>query len=126
MSRDPEQLRPQADFAPAIRRARLDQVTIYEITESELEALERGSPDSLFLNFAVALLSMAISLSVTFATTEIKSIQILCVLTILCAIGYVLGLLFLLLWWRNYRSMGALATTIRKRLPPDEGRSLSP
>lgn len=104
----------------------MDQVTIYEITESELEALERGSPDSLFLNFAVALLSMAISLSVTFATTEIKSIQILCVLTILCAIGYVLGLLFLLLWWRNYRSMGALATTIRKRLPPDEGRSLSP
>jgi hypothetical protein len=35
------------DLPPAIRRARLEQLTIYDVTESELEILERGSPDAL-------------------------------------------------------------------------------
>ena len=41
------------EFQPEIRRARFDRLTIYEVSESELEVLARGSPDSIYLNFAV-------------------------------------------------------------------------
>ncbi len=61
------------DLDPAIHRVRLDKLRIFEISEAELEALERGSPDSIFLNLAIAVLSVAISFSVTIATTKIEN-----------------------------------------------------
>ncbi len=50
-----------SEFLPAIRRARIDNLTIYEISDAELNILERGSPDSIYLNVAIALISSAIS-----------------------------------------------------------------
>lgn len=112
------------EFLPAIRRARFDRLTIYEVSDRELDLLERGSPDSLFLNFAIALLSIAISLSVTFATTKIESDRNFIVLVLITIVGYVIGLFLLILWFRNHKSVLTVAKTIRERLPPegtDEG-----
>lgn len=114
------------EFLPAVRRAPFGELTLYEITESELELLERGPPDSLFLNFAISLLSVAISLSVTFATSTIPSDRAFMVLVLLTIVGYVAGLLLLILWWRTHRSKLAVAAAIRLRLPPksiEEARS---
>lgn len=67
----PERSREQdsrEDGLLPIRRAPLQRLTIYEVEESELAILERGSPDTVFLNIAVALLSVSVSLSVALLT----------------------------------------------------------
>ncbi len=47
------------ELQPIIRRARLEQVIIYEVSESELELLAHGFANSTYLNFAIGLLSAA-------------------------------------------------------------------
>lgn len=56
-------------FLPAVRRARIERLDIYEISETELQILERGSPDSILLNFAIFLVSIAVSFLVALLTT---------------------------------------------------------
>ncbi len=101
---------------PAMRRARLGTLTIYEISEVELEVIERGSPESIFLNFAIFLLSAAISFSVALATTTISSDRTFLVFVVITVIGYLAGFLLLIIWWRSHRSTKTITQTIRKRL----------
>jgi hypothetical protein len=82
---------------PAIHRVRLDKLTIFEITESELDALEQGSPESLFLNLAVGVISIAISFSISLATTQIESVKTYSFFVIITVVGYLAGLTFGLL-----------------------------
>lgn len=101
---------------PAIRRGRLETLTIYEVSEAELETIERGTPESVFLNFAIFLLSVAISFSVTLATVTIASdrtFQVFVIVTLVCYLG---GLILLAIWGRSYRSIRRTTQTIRERL----------
>lgn len=104
---------------PAIHRVRIDKIMIYDITEAELESLERGSPDSLFLNFSIAVLSIAISFSAALATTKIDSIFVFTVFVVLTVVGYLAGLVLLCLWWRTHTSVKSVAKDIRGRLIPE-------
>jgi hypothetical protein len=106
-------------FLPEIRRARFDKLTIYEISDSELDVLEKGSPDSTYLDFAIGLLSAAIAFSITLATTEITSTKTFSVFTIAIILGYLFGLLLLILWWKNHTSVSSVVKNIRSRLPPE-------
>jgi len=110
-------------LVPAIHRARLDKLSIFEISESELETLERGSPDALFLNLAIFVLSVAISFSIAIATTTIESTRVFIVFVIVTVIGYIAGISFGLLWWRSYKSVKSVAKQIRSRLPPEGVRA---
>ena len=104
---------------PAIHRVPLDKLVIFEITEAELESLERGSPESLYLNLAVAVLSTAISFSVSLATTTIESIRTFCVFVVIAVVGYLAGLTLGLLWWQSRRSLKKVAREIRRRNVPE-------
>lgn len=106
-------------FLPEIRRARFDKLTIYEISESELDILEKGSPSSTYLDFAIGLLSAAIAFSITLASTDINSTKIFSVFVISVILGYLFGLVFLILWWKNYTSVSGVVNIIRNRLPPE-------
>ena len=106
------------EFLPEIRRARIDRLVIFEVSETELDILQRGSPESIFLNFAVFLLSTAISFSAALATTTIESTKTFAVFVVLTAIGYVGGVLLLLLWLWNRQSISQVITVIRGRQPP--------
>ncbi len=64
------------EFLPAVRRARIGRLNIYEVSDSELQLLERGSPESLYLNFAIFLLSAALSFLTALFTTEIPSARL--------------------------------------------------
>jgi hypothetical protein len=110
---------PPTEFLPEIRRARLGKLTIYEISESELDTLEKGSPDSTYLDFAIGLLSAAIAFSITLATTEIKSSRTFAVFVFGVIVGYLIGFLLLILWWKNHRSVTSVGAVIRSRLPPE-------
>ena len=104
---------------PTIRRARLQRLTIYEVEESELVILERGSLDTIFLNIAVALLSMSVSLSVALLTAEFPSDRAWTVFLVITVVGYVAGVIMLLVWWRSRVSVAACTRNIRQRLPTD-------
>ncbi len=109
--------KPQLD--PAIHRVRLDKLTIFEITEAELEALERGSPESLYLNLAIAALSIAASFLIALLTTKIEDVRTFCVFVIVCGLGFIAGITLGLLWWQSRRSLKNVARDIRSRMPPE-------
>jgi hypothetical protein len=104
---------------PAIHRGRIDSLRIYEISEAELDALERGSPESVYLNLGLTVLSVAISFSVALATTHIESNKTFTVFVVLVVVGYLAGLTFGILWWISRRSLRSTAAKIRARLPAE-------
>lgn len=102
---------------PAIHRGRLDSLRIYEISEAELDALERGSPESVYLNLGLTVLSVAVSFSVALATTTVESTRTFTVFVVLIVVGYLAALTFGILWWISRRSLKSTAAKIRARLP---------
>jgi hypothetical protein len=108
-----------SEFAPAIRRARLDNLTIYEISEGELEIIERGSPDSIYLTISVALLTLAASFLGSLVLTDIKSNALLFSFIAIVVVGFVVGGILLLLWKRSSSSVAVCVAAIRRRLPPE-------
>jgi NADH:ubiquinone oxidoreductase subunit K len=113
------------DFLPEIRRGRFDQLTIYEVSEGELKILERGAPDSVYLNFSIALFSEAIAFTVSLITTEIVSGRVFTTFIILAVAGYVIGAVLGALWYRNRTSVSDCVQTVRGRLPPEGVRQAS-
>lgn len=103
-----------------IRRGRVDSLSLYEITEHELNTLENGSPSSLFLNFSLLLLTTATSFLISLLTTTISSDRTHAVFVILVVVGYILGLLLGIIWWRTRQSISAITKRIRGRIPPEE------
>lgn len=119
MSNQYNSLSSNQTFLPEIRRARFERLTIFEISESELEVLEKGSPDSIYLNVAIALLSSAISLTAVLFTATIANTAIFIIFVICTVVGYVIGIILLLLWRRSRSSVLECIKVIRKRLPPE-------
>jgi hypothetical protein len=109
----------QTPLDPAIRRVRLDSLRIFEISEAELEALERGSPESIFLNLALTILSVAISFSITLATTTISSDRKFIVFVIVTCISYLAGVTFGIFWLISRRSLKSVSAKIRSRILPE-------
>jgi len=118
MSKIPPEDKP---FLPEIRRGRFERLTIFEVSDTELETLERGSPDSIYLNVAIALLAIAVSLTATLVTANFKALATFTVFVVMTAVSYVGGFVLLLLWHRSRGSVWHCARTIRNRLPPSEG-----
>jgi hypothetical protein len=110
---------PPQELAPAIRRGRIEQLTIYEVSESELETLERGSPIALYLNFSVFLLSVSASFLIALFTTTISSERTFTVFVVVTTLFLALGVLLLGLWFRSRVSIREVARRIRARVPPE-------
>ena len=106
-------------LAPAIRRGRLDKLSIFEVSESELETLERGSPDSVFLNLAISALSVAITSTASLANTTTTSDRTFCVFVIVTVVCYIAGITFALLWYCSHKSIKSVIKQIRDRLPAE-------
>lgn len=104
---------------PEIRRVGIGHLTIYEISESELEMIERGTPDSLSLTISVFLFSTAVSFSVSLATTTIDSDRTFQVFIIITVLGYILGLILLIIWLFNRKSTKSILKGIRCRSIPE-------
>ena len=104
---------------PAIHRVRLDKLRIFEISEAELEALERGSVESIFLNLGIAALSTAVSLTVSLASATVSDDRTFYVLVIVTTVAYVSATAFGLLWLVSRRSLKRVSAEIRSRIPPE-------
>lgn len=105
---------------PRIRRARVDSLDLYEITEDELTTLEHGSSESLFLVFSTFLISVASSFLITILTTKIESNRLFETFVIVTLIGYIIGFILLILWIKARRSSSSVGKKIRDRMKEEE------
>ena len=106
----------QDESQPKIQRARYDSLCLYEVSDGELELLEKGSPNSTLLNFGSILLSVGLSFLIPLFTIKIESLRVFCIFVIISTIGILLGAIFLFLWWRNRNDFSALIVKIKSRL----------
>lgn len=104
---------------PEIRRARFQRLTIYEVEESELLILERGTLGSIYINISIALLSLAIGLTATLTTATFPSERAWLLFLVVTVVGYVVGVSLLFIGWTGRRSIAACVREIRRRLPTD-------
>jgi hypothetical protein len=112
------------DFGPAIRRARFDQLTLYEISDNELEILARGSPASTFLNFAIGLASAFVSCVTALLTTTMGD-RTFTVFVVVASVSGITAAVLFFLWNRERQSLHDVVAQIRRRLPP-EGAPVAP
>ena len=98
--------------------APLGELKAYTVYEHELDTLSRGSSGSLYLNFALFLLPIFITLITTLLTTKIESDRLFQGFFIVAVITAIAGVFLLLLWLREHRSSRHLISEIKSRMPP--------
>ena len=102
---------------PLILRGKVSSVLLYEVTEHELDTLEKGTPTSLFLNFGIALLSISCSFLIALLTTNIDSDRLFMVFTFIVIVGFISGIILMCVWWRDRQSINELIKKIKSRIP---------
>ena len=100
---------------PVIKRGKVDSLTLYEVTENELELLENGSPSSLYLNFSIFLLSTSITTLSSLFTCDFKNEMCKTTFIVVTVVGIILGIFLLLLWNRT-------RTSIKENIKKIKGR----
>jgi hypothetical protein len=113
-----------------IRRGAYARLTLCEVEKSELELLAQGSPDSLYLNFAIFLLSVALTALValfTLPTDKTSTVSpTFVVFVVITVLGFIVGAFLLLLWLKKRKSVSVLVREIKSRLPREGIQELSP
>ncbi|WP_174524907.1 hypothetical protein [Burkholderia glumae] len=103
------------DFVP-INRAKVESIDLYEVTDDELNQLEKGSDGSLFLNVAFVLISAAISFFIALTTTTINSNRLYNTFLIITITFFAGSIICALIWWKNRISVSNVAKKIRRRM----------
>ena len=106
-----------------IRRGIVESVDIYEIKDSELDHLEKGTSAELQLNFAIFLFSLAFSavtslFTATFADESVKTTFI-----VVAVVGVLLGAYLMIAWSRAKSAVKELCRSIRLRISLTEARA---
>jgi len=109
---------------PPIQESRPTQVVranptkLIEVTEDEYIQIKKHSDDSLYLNFAILLLSSGLSTLIAYLLIDPTGLTmpVLCFLYCVIGIGF-LGGIFLMVLWNNKRKMkGGIFHRIDQRL----------
>ncbi len=101
-----------------IRRGAYTELTLYDVEKGELELLSQGTPDSLYLNFAILLLSIATSFLTSLLTTVVSD-RVFTVFVVITSVGFIVGTLLLTIWLRKRQSISVLVRRIKGRLPAE-------
>ncbi len=105
------------EIGPKIKRGRYDSLELFEVSESELTIIERGSPSSTYLNFAIFLISIASSFLTTLLTVDLsEKMTLFTIFTVICVIGYLIGIFLVILWYQNKNEFNDVIEKIRGRM----------
>jgi NADH:ubiquinone oxidoreductase subunit K len=102
---------------PRIVRGQVDSLSLFEITDYELEVLEQGAPNAIFLNFAVFFISIALSFLITLMTVTSVSTKTFIVFVVFTVVGFAVGGVLLVLWYRTRSKISVLVQKIKARVP---------
>lgn len=100
-----------------ILRGPLDSLSLYEITDYELEILEEGSPSSTYLNFAIFFFSVGASFFTALVTTTITDVFLFTIFVVLTVVGFSASLVLFILWRRTRSRVKELVKKIKARVP---------
>lgn len=100
---------------PDIRRYGVGFINVYEITDGDLEIIERGSNNLIYLNFSISLISIAISFLIALVTCDFKSIITQNIFIIVTIIGFLGGLFFTIMWVKTKDDVKATIKKIKDR-----------
>lgn len=89
---------------------------MYEVADHELDLLEKGSPSSIYLNFAIFCLSTGLSFTINILSLDIQSIKIFTVFLVFSTIGILVGLILIFLWYRSRSTISEIVKKIRGRV----------
>lgn len=115
----PSQTDVKDEKALRVRRGRVESVDLYEIKDSELDLLEKGSPADLQLNFAIFLVSTAFASLASLLTSTFPDQITKTVFVVIAVVGFLGGAYLLLTWYRNHTSLRTICKRIRERIPPE-------
>ncbi len=100
-----------------VKKGRVDSLTVYEVTDYELDQLEKGSPASLFLNFSILFLTTGVAFFIALLTTSTESIKVFIIFIVVTVISFIAGVVLFILWYRDRKSIKGLITKIKDRCP---------
>lgn len=103
-----------------VNRGKLGSISLFEITEDELDTLERGSPSSTYLNFAIGLLSLGISTFGSIFLTDIQNLKVYVVFWVVALVATIGGIILLVVWHQASKDTQTAIKKIRNRLSPAE------
>lgn len=103
-----------------ILRAKIDSLSVYEVTDSELKTLERGSPSSIYLNFAILLISIGFSFFISLVSLDIESVKLFSTFLVFTLVGGIGGVVLLFLWYRERGEVSDVIKSIQDRIPQSE------
>jgi len=119
MSYTPENPKYPEETPLEVKRGRVNSVSLYEVKENELEILEHGDSNGVYLNFAIFLFSLAFSAIATIATATFNKPIYQTLFLIVIVVGILLGLILLLIWNKGRKALQQVIVTIKNRIPPD-------
>lgn len=99
-----------------IKRARVDSLIIYEITESELDTLINGTHSSIFLNICISSFSFFISFIISLFTASFENRET--VKTVFIAITvftFMFSVIYLIRWLFAKKDLKSIITKIKNR-----------
>ena len=104
-----------------VRRRKISAVTIYDVTESELTILEKGTEASVWLNFFIGSISIAVSFLVALLTVDWgSSITITHIVFICITIIMFLSSIICFVFWKKGKGEHTMTVkTIRERTLKD-------
>lgn len=113
------------DGSVRVRKGVVESVDLYEVKDSELDILEKGSPADIQFNFAIFLISIAISFLTTLLTTDIVNSTTKTVFIILTVLGFIGAAYLFISWWFNHTSLKRVCKKIRDRIPSEAEKPVS-
>ncbi len=102
--------------SPIIKRGRVNSVSLFEVTEQELEQLEQGTPSNLYLNFSILLITLSISFFIALSTAKIESERVFIVFTLVVIVGFIGSIILGVLWIKTKINLGNVVKKIRSRM----------
>ena len=106
-----------------IRRGRYDSLSLYEVTEHELDILKQGTPLSVLLTVGISLCTIGVSFLITLFTTPITTGSIVFVVFTSIVVGSFIGSFVCICWWySNRQSVPSVIEKIKSRMPAEEDK----
>ena len=110
---------PNDERTVRVNLGKVESVDLYEIKDSELDLLEKGSLVSLDFTFAIFLFSTAFTSIAALATSDFKTQTLESIFLFVSIIGIIGGVYFIIRWWLSRTPLREVVLTIKNRIKPD-------
>ena len=103
------------------RRGKVDSLSLYEVTEDELDILKQGAPLSLLLTVGISLFTIGITLLSALFTAPIKTNSTIFVVFTSIVVGSLTSSSVCMCWWySNRQSVSSVIEKIKSRMLVEE------